>query len=73
MKEFAFVFIPGTLCYAESFDLITNLMEGIINKGVMKKGGNFILKMFIAFSPNVEWLHSNASLASCPPLFLSLF
>jgi ubiquinone/menaquinone biosynthesis C-methylase UbiE len=44
-RQFDYLFIPGTLCYAESFTKLAGLIEGIITSRVIKSGGKMSVTM----------------------------
>lgn len=44
-RQFDFVFIPGTLCYSETFAKLTGLIEGLITHRVIKSGGKMSVTM----------------------------
>ncbi len=43
--QFDYIFIPGTLCYAESYSSMIGLVEGLASSGVVRKGGKMAITM----------------------------
>jgi hypothetical protein len=51
-KQFDYVFIPGTLCYAESYKKMIDLVEGLITHRVIRSGGKMSVTM-ISYSKSL--------------------
>lgn len=52
-KQFDFVFIPGTLCYADDMYQIKYLLSELVNQRVLKKGGKLSATMLASATSQI--------------------